>query len=226
MAAPVVAAPLWPPAPVVVAPPVVVAQPGTVVVPQPQPTPAQSSPLDPVVLAAQRLQSFHAASRREGAQTLGRLGDPRGVPPLVDALKHDSSREVRIAAATALGQIGGPESATVLERCIVYEKKEDVREAAATALAGLRNREQEMATAVNDAPRRSVRPAPSSSERVTSEVPRLSPWVPSSRANRSGSSAEATTPAEPALDGPLPEGEAAGTKDRTPPPPPTPVNPG
>ncbi len=102
--------------------------------------PAQPNPLDPVVLAAQKLQSFHYSSRRDGARELGQLGDPRGIPPLVHTLKYDSSKEVRAAAATSLGQLGGSESEVVLERCIIYEKKQEVKDAAAAALRVLRER--------------------------------------------------------------------------------------
>lgn len=141
-------APFWAPPiispPVVVAPPVVVESPAVVVQ---QPTVISSAPstvivdpLDGVALAAQRLQSHYPGSRREAAQTLGRLGDPRGVPPLVDALKNDWFKEVRIASAQALGEIGGPEAETALERAVVYEKKEDVRDVAAAALNMARER--------------------------------------------------------------------------------------
>src|SRR5271166_2702707 len=47
----------------------------------PQGAAAQPNPLDPVALAAQKLQSYHASSRRDGARELGQLGDPRALPP-------------------------------------------------------------------------------------------------------------------------------------------------
>jgi hypothetical protein len=201
MAAPLITFPFWQPAP----PPVVVAPPPVVVAPQPPTTVAQPSPLDPVALAAQRLQSHHASSRRDGAQTLGRLHDPRAVPPLVHALKYDSSKDVKIAAALALGEIGGRDVELVLERCIIYEKHQEVRDAAAQALRRLRSQP------VSDA---SV---------ISSEVPRLS--SPSS-----GSRPALTRPSprnssvEPQLDGPGAGAEPSDT-DRVPPPPPTPVKP-
>ena len=48
--------------------------------------PAQASPLDPVALAASKLQSLHSNSRRDGARELGRLGDPRrsGLGPCLE----------------------------------------------------------------------------------------------------------------------------------------------
>jgi hypothetical protein len=139
LTAPLWVPPLVSPPPVVVAPPVVVSSAPAVVVQQPTvisaPAPvATVDPLDGVSLAAQRLQSHYPGSRREAAETLGRLGDPRGVPPLIDALKNDWFKEVRIAAAHALGEIGSPEAEAALERAVVYEKKEGVRDAAAVAL--------------------------------------------------------------------------------------------
>ncbi|MGE3818798.1 MAG: HEAT repeat domain-containing protein [Isosphaeraceae bacterium] len=122
------------PAPVVVAP-----APPTVVVNPPvryQPSPG-TVVIDPVAMAVDRLGSSHANSRRDGAITLGRLGDPRALPALVDRLKYDKVKDVRIAAATALGQIGDPAAAIYLERAITYDKKQDVRDAAASALARL-----------------------------------------------------------------------------------------
>jgi len=140
-----------PPPPVVVEQPVVVAAPQPVVVASPPPVVVASPPPvvvasppatvlpQPVALAMQRLQSHHDNSRRDGCLTLGRLGDDRAVPALIDRLKNDPSREVRAAAATAIGAIGDPNSAVVLERAIVYDKKQDVRDAAAAALARIQH---------------------------------------------------------------------------------------
>lgn len=47
--------------------------------------------------------------REEAAQRLGQLGDPRAVPPLIQALR-DEEDEVVEKAAEALGQIGSPEA--------------------------------------------------------------------------------------------------------------------
>ena len=156
---------------------------------------ANPSPLDPVALAAQRLQSFHASSRRDGAQTLGRLGDPRAVPALVHALKYDSSKDVKIAAAQALGQIGGTDAEVVLERCIVYEKKEEVRDAAALALRRLRDRRDAMAaSAASSRPESRLSPSASGSQ---ASVPRLpSPSAPpaSLGLHRFGTSRNPTSP--------------------------------
>jgi hypothetical protein len=146
--------PVVAPAPaVVVAPPqpVLVAPPGGVVVNPGQPLIAQPPPqvtvaYDPLIDAASRLKSNHANSRRDGCVTLGRLGDPRAVPTLIDRLKNDSAKEVRIAAATALGEIGDPQGAVVLERATVYEKNQAVRDACVAALARARMPREVMPT--------------------------------------------------------------------------------
>ena len=103
----------------------------------PAPPPALTVVVDPVANAIARLQSHHGNSRREGAETLGRLRDPRAVPPLVDRLKNDTDKNVRITAATALGEIGDPSAGIYLERSSVYDKKKEVRDASATSLSRL-----------------------------------------------------------------------------------------
>jgi hypothetical protein len=222
--APIVALPFWQPAP----PPVVIApqvgapgvQPGA----GPGPGAAGNpSPLDPVALAAQRLQSFHASSRRDGAQTLGRLGDPRAVPALVHALKYDSSKDVRIAAAQALGQIGGNDSEVVLERCIVYEKKEEVRDAAALALRRLRDRRDAMAaSSASSRPENRLLPSASGSQ---ASVPRLpSPSAPPAGSRPSPFRNQPKTD-EPALEAPESADGNSSAAERVPPPPPSPVSP-
>jgi len=97
--------------------------------------PPQRVVVDPVADAMGRLSSHHNHSRRDGAITLGRLGDPRAVPALSERLKNDNAAEVRVASATALGAIGDPRAALILERATVYDKRQDVRDAAAAALA-------------------------------------------------------------------------------------------
>jgi len=167
--------------------------------------PAQSSPLDPVALAASKLQSHHSSSRRDGTRELGRLGDPRAVPALVHVLKYDSSKDVRIAAATALGEIGGSEAEVILERCIIYEKKQDVRDAAAAALRHARNMPHPAVTTPLSAGQPPVPEAATPPQE--SAVPRLSSPLPSP-----GSRTSPFRPQhgqdEPALEGP---GSRAGS---------------
>jgi HEAT repeats len=219
-------APFWGPPLVAPPPPVVVPPAPAVVIQQPAVVSAAPAvdPLDPVALAAQRLQSHHPGSRREAAQTLGRLGDPRGIPPLVDVLKNDWFKDVRIAAAQALGQIGGPEAVTVLERAVVYEKKQDVRDAAASALHMAREKQAAArasipaSTVVDSAVSESPRPR----TRAKSMAPVPPPPIPGGHQPLQWKAKSNKTDDAPALDEPALDAPA----DRIPPPPPTPVSPG
>jgi hypothetical protein len=101
----------------------------------PPPPPPQ---FDAFTDAVGRLKSFHASSRRDGCLTLGRMGDPRGVPALNERLEHDFDKDVRVAAAWALGEIGDERGAVALERAVLSEKwHHEVRDAAALALKKL-----------------------------------------------------------------------------------------
>jgi hypothetical protein len=211
------------------------------------------TPADPVLLAIDRLSSFHANSRRDGALTLGRLGDPRAVPYLIQTLKTDSSRDVRIAAAIALGEIGGLDASTALERCIVYDKKQPVRDAAASALRDLQIREAEAQAAAHQAAASSASsssisaPRPPVNSTVTAPFANRSPVrsaSPAQRANNSRRQGSVVSQPEaipleqaqgddspPRLTGPDFESEVDPFEEesdesagRTPPPPPTPVN--
>ncbi len=192
-------------------------------VPGGQPGPAtQPNPLDPVVLAAQKLQSFHASSRRDGARELGQLGDPRAIPTLVHVLKTDSAKEVRVAAATSLGEIGGSEAEVVLERCIIYEKKQEVKDAAASALRLLRQRRaaDPQAGQFAQTPLSPTAPAAGRNYTQQSDVPRLPSPAPRSSPFRPQPGSQ-----EPPLDGPSSDTAAPSDGDRVPPPAPTPVKP-
>jgi hypothetical protein len=132
------------PPPVVVAAQPVIAGAPAAAAPQPgapAPTAVMPPPQAPVpdgfVDAMGRLRSFHEHSRRDGALTLGRMHDPRAVPALIDRLKNDSGREVRIAAAWALGEIGDPRAGVALERAKLFDWRKEVRDAAAEAYARL-----------------------------------------------------------------------------------------
>ncbi len=212
--------------PMVVGPAVVAAPPPMVVVEEPVVVAAPVDPLDPVALAAQRLQSYHGGTRREAAESLGLLGDPRGVAPLVDALKNDWNSGVRVAAATALGRIGGPEAEAVLGRAVVYEKKDAVRDAAAQALHAARATSAAVAATptetviesrVDPLPPASSRPATPTTRAVpTPPAPRPPAWQPSRSTQLDPLPLEPPSlDDEPFDDEPLP--------DRVPPPPPVPV---
>jgi len=123
------------PEPIYVAPappPVVVQPPVRYAAPQPE-----TVVIDPVAQALDRLESHHANSRRDGALTLGRLGDARAVGPLSERLQKDWDKDVRVAAAWALGEIGDPHAGVALQRAALYDKKEDVRDVAGKAIRKL-----------------------------------------------------------------------------------------
>jgi hypothetical protein len=136
------------PPPVVFGPPLV-----TVVEPVPPPLVVVREPeryrvgvpvveVDPVGVEVERLtSSWHGGSREDAARVLGRLGDARAVPPLMEKLRFDRDPDVRAASAWALGEIGDPRAAEYLERATVYDKKKGVREAAEKALLRLETAE-------------------------------------------------------------------------------------
>lgn len=95
----------------------------------------QTVVVDPVVDAMGRLRSHHDNSRREGVITLGKLGDSRAVPALIDRLRHDGEKEVRQACCWALLQIGDPQALPWLEQAAIHDKKKEVREGAQKAIA-------------------------------------------------------------------------------------------
>ena len=127
---PIIAAPAFsvflgsaPPPPVYVAPqPVYVA---------PQPV----SPPDAVSIELSALSSLHSNHRRDAAIALGKYGDPRAVPSLIDRLKNDHEKDVRQAAAWALAEIGDSRAIVPLEVAAQFDKKPDVRAVASKSLA-------------------------------------------------------------------------------------------
>jgi HEAT repeat protein len=80
--------------------------------------------------------SRNAGIRIRAAEALGRIGDPRGVEPLIAALQ-DWDDTVRRTAAEALEKIGDPRAAKAL-RIAVEDKDYNVREAATNALKKLK----------------------------------------------------------------------------------------
>lgn len=127
-------------APPVVAPPVVIHEIRTTEVVSPVPGPPAPA-FDPYLDALGRLTSRHAPSRRDGALTLGRLGDPRAVPALIDLLESDRDSEVRVAAAHALGAMGDGRAVGALERAALQDSRREVRQAAAQSYARLPQQE-------------------------------------------------------------------------------------
>jgi HEAT repeats len=165
-------------------------------------------PPDQVALEAQRLQSFHANTRKDAAYKLGRFEDPRAVPSLIHVLKYDSWKDVRIAAAIALGEIGGSDAAVALERCAIYDKKDEVKKAATNALERLNAK----AKANGSAPT-AARPLPT-------------PPPPNAQTS-SPFAGYPTQSGEPAKEAPeAKSGSEPAQGTLTPPPPPSPVTPG
>jgi hypothetical protein len=122
--------------------------------------PIQQVVSDPTAEAIARLSSHHDNSRREGCYTLGRLGDPRALNGLIDRLKNDANKDVRVAAAWALGEIGDTRAGVYLERAATYDKKREVRDAATRAFGRLpRAGSSPAPTAPRSAPRTTTAPA-------------------------------------------------------------------
>ena len=192
-----------PPPPVVVTPPPVVAiTPGAVAATPP----AAVVAADPVVVEMGRLHSIHSNTRRDAAIALGRLGDSRAVPALVDHLKNDFSKDVRLAAAWGLAEIGDPAGANALESAALFDKRHEVREAAAVAYKRLPKIEAQKELALKEA--QAVRQA--AATRSSGATPRTN--VQASSTSQPIQSAPRTASAS------RPNGDA-------PPPPPTPDEP-
>jgi HEAT repeat protein len=98
---------------------------------------AQPVAVDMVPQEIARLSSAFSGTRREAAGILGRMHDSRAIPALVERLKNDSDKSVRITAAHALADIGDPGAAVYLERSSIYDKKPEVRSASSVAFARL-----------------------------------------------------------------------------------------
>jgi len=84
---------------------------------------------DPELKNKERLDHFilmlsddNEASRWKAAESLGRMGDPGAVEPLIDTLWDDDPR-VRLKAAWALGQIGDPRAINPLRRLYRMENE-------------------------------------------------------------------------------------------------------
>ncbi len=147
--------------------------------PQPySPAPPATVVVDPVANAMGRLKSHHDHSRRDGAAVLGRLRDPRAVPALVDRLKNDWAKEVRVAAATALGEIGDPRALVPLERATVYDKRQEVRDAAASSLSRIQQAQTQAAATPASAPSSFSTPAPTGTTVPNLDAPERVPPPP------------------------------------------------
>jgi len=69
------------------------------------------------------LSDDNEAARWKAAESLGRIGDPAAVGPLIDTLWDDDAR-VRLKAAWALGEIGDLRAVSALRRLYRIEREE------------------------------------------------------------------------------------------------------
>ena len=153
-------------------PPPIFIAPAPVFVAPPQPPPV----FDPFADALGRLKSYHASSRRDGALTLGRIGDPRAVPALNERLEHDFEKDVRVAAAHALGEIADERGAVALEKASLYDKRHEVRDAAKLSLQQLPRPGEVRTRAATPAPIRRATPSrPPAAEIDPGPSPSLEP---------------------------------------------------
>lgn len=72
--------------------------------------------------------------RGEICETLGRFGDARAIPALIEALEASEGSEVRTRAALALGRIGQPHAIPALRRAALKDPHPGVREQARRAI--------------------------------------------------------------------------------------------
>ena len=84
------------------------------------------------------LSDDNEGNRWKAAESLGRIGDPAAVEPLIDTLWDDDSR-VRLKAAWALGRIGDQRAIRPLQRLYRMEN-EGAQEIIAEALEEIKYR--------------------------------------------------------------------------------------
>jgi HEAT repeat protein len=77
--------------------------------------------------------------RQHAAQELGKLGDPRAIEPLVEAMLHDRDKTVCSTAAVWLGKMGKPEAIPGLARAVLSGGAPEIRAHAADALGLIRH---------------------------------------------------------------------------------------
>ena len=85
------------------------------------------------------LQDAEIATRVDALYKLGRLQNPIAIGSIQKVLMHDSSEEVRIAAATALGKMGPNVCVSALEKGL-YDSNKGVRRAVAKSLSEIEHR--------------------------------------------------------------------------------------
>ena len=102
-------------------------------------------PLIPLLqITEEKFQSYFAynqiamrpkeAIKRNAVLTLGNIGDPRAVVPLIKVLQENDNLMIRGHAAWALGKIGGEKAKLALEKALKVEGDKEVGEEIANAL--------------------------------------------------------------------------------------------
>ena len=86
------------------------------------------------------IESFKARPKSSIAEALGKLGDPRGIEPLIDFLKAGTVGPIitRLYTARALGQLGDARAIPILE-AMLDNPSSYVRGFAHEALDAIRN---------------------------------------------------------------------------------------
>jgi len=84
------------------------------------------------------LSDENPGNRWKAADSLGRLKDPRGTGPLIDALFDDDAR-VRVKVAWALGSVGDPRALPPLRQLYRIERQ-DQQEIIGEAIEAIRRR--------------------------------------------------------------------------------------
>lgn len=100
--------------------------------------PAAAEGLDRLVDALQSGATFKV--RATAAVALGRMGDPRALPPLSEALRGDDSFAVRAAAAAAVGRLGDAAGLPTLFTAL-HDREQYVRAEAEEALGRFHTRD-------------------------------------------------------------------------------------
>ncbi|MDH4138167.1 MAG: HEAT repeat domain-containing protein, partial [Anaerolineae bacterium] len=123
----------------------------------------------PELIAA--LKHSNGNVRRLAASALGKIGDARGVTPLLALLAQEQKPQVRQYAVKALGKIGDPRARPILQGIVAGESERDyTRKAAYTALRRLKPVLRETQPAPQD-----IAPQPTAEDRITAFLARPHP---------------------------------------------------
>jgi ATP-dependent DNA helicase RecQ len=123
----------------------------------------------PELIAA--LKDSNGNVRRLAASALGKIGDARGVTPLLALLAQEQKPQVRQYAVKALGKIGDPRARPILQEIAAGETERDyTRKAARNALRRLKPVLRETQPAPQD-----IAPQPTAEDRIIAFLARPHP---------------------------------------------------